>query len=112
MAPLRDLAALLHVGSCLPVNFNLVMFHHLDKLITLTLIFAKPCIKIPIQSFAPPALCPSFNTANMTESTITESSIKAALVDRLKATHVEVQDMSGKLPILAFQSFRFFALQR
>ncbi|KAK4444982.1 protein BOLA2 [Podospora aff. communis PSN243] len=31
----------------------------------------------------------------MAESSITESSIKAALEERLKATHVEVQDMSG-----------------
>ncbi|KAL1838525.1 hypothetical protein VTJ49DRAFT_2599 [Mycothermus thermophilus] len=31
----------------------------------------------------------------MAEATITEDSIKAALIERLKATHVEVQDMSG-----------------
>ncbi|KAL2268359.1 hypothetical protein VTJ83DRAFT_3205 [Remersonia thermophila] len=31
----------------------------------------------------------------MAEATITEESIKAALAERLKATHVEVQDMSG-----------------
>ncbi|KAK0725372.1 bola protein [Lasiosphaeris hirsuta] len=31
----------------------------------------------------------------MAESSITESSIKEALTLRLKATHVEVQDMSG-----------------
>jgi hypothetical protein len=31
----------------------------------------------------------------MAETTITEASIRAALVDRLKATHVEIQDMSG-----------------
>ncbi|KAK5661707.1 hypothetical protein OQA88_9807 [Cercophora sp. LCS_1] len=31
----------------------------------------------------------------MAETTITESSIRLALADRLKATHVEVQDMSG-----------------
>jgi hypothetical protein len=33
----------------------------------------------------------------MAEPTITEESLKSALIDRLKATHVEVTDMSGKL---------------
>jgi len=111
MAPLRDLAALLHVGSCLPVNFNLVMFHP-DKLVTLTLIFASPASRFQSNPLPLQHCAQASTQQNMTESTITESSIKAALVDRLKATHVEVQDMSGKLPILAFQSFRFFALQR
>ena len=31
----------------------------------------------------------------MADQSITEDSIKAALADRLKAIHVEVQDMSG-----------------
>ncbi|KAL2023738.1 hypothetical protein VTK56DRAFT_1452 [Thermocarpiscus australiensis] len=31
----------------------------------------------------------------MAQTSITEDSIKAALTERLKATHVEVQDMSG-----------------
>ena len=31
----------------------------------------------------------------MAEATITEESIRAALTERLKATHVEIQDMSG-----------------
>jgi len=31
-----------------------------------------------------------------TESTITDESVRTALVERLKATHVEVTDMSGK----------------
>ncbi|KAL2255749.1 hypothetical protein VTK26DRAFT_2762 [Humicola hyalothermophila] len=31
----------------------------------------------------------------MAETTITEASLRAALIERLKATHVEVQDMSG-----------------
>ena len=31
----------------------------------------------------------------MAETTITEESIRAALTERLKATHVEIQDMSG-----------------
>ena len=35
----------------------------------------------------------------MAEATITEESIRAALTERLKATHVEIQDMSGTPPI-------------
>ncbi len=35
------------------------------------------------------------NTQTMAEATITEESIRAALTERLKATHVEIQDMSG-----------------
>jgi len=31
----------------------------------------------------------------MAEATITEESIRAALTERLKATHVDIQDMSG-----------------
>lgn len=37
-------------------------------------------------------------TGNMAQTAITEDSIRAALMERLKATHVEVQDMSGTAP--------------
>lgn len=36
----------------------------------------------------------------MAEPAITEDSIRAALIERLKATHVEIQDMSGMHPVL------------
>jgi hypothetical protein len=34
----------------------------------------------------------------MAQTTITEDSLRAALTERLKATHVEIQDMSGTTP--------------
>jgi hypothetical protein len=36
----------------------------------------------------------------MAQPAITEDSIRAALIERLKATHVEIQDMSGMIPTL------------
>lgn len=38
----------------------------------------------------------------MADQSITEDSIKAALADRLKAIHVEVQDMSGMDAVFLF----------
>lgn len=49
-----------------------------------------------------PSPKPPIIAATMADQSITEDSIKAALADRLKAIHVEVQDMSGMDAVFLF----------
>lgn len=55
----------------------------------------EPAIKYAFSDGPTPVIAKPHAHSTMAQTSITEDSIRAALTQRLKATHVEVQDMSG-----------------